>query len=413
MALMGHSQFPFSHFVQIADLVGACGLSWVMVCVSCGAAALLRDQRDERRWQPLAWSLVLLGLAVIYGHTRIELFSDPETETTLNVALVQGSHDTTFDPNDDPRDAFGEYLQLSLLAKNEYPETDLIVWPESMFTARIPWHEVIGSPSPPAEAEYDQSQLTEYLDYVRDESKRKAEYVAHQLDVTMLVGTACIEYEGDVERRFNSALWLDASGQLQGRYDKMHPVMFGEYVPLGERLPWLYNLTPMPSGLTAGTSPIAVEVGSLVFAPSICFENTVPHLVRRQVRWLADQGKDPDVLLTITNDGWFWGSALLDAHLACALFRAIELRRPMLIAANTGFSAWIDARGHVRAKGPRRESEVVMARIPAEVYATRRGTSVYLIVGDAFGCMCAGLYVVGVFVPSLLSLGGFKSVQSG
>ena len=62
--------------------------------------------------------------------------------------------------------------------------------------------------------------------------------------------------------------------------------------------------------------------------PSICFENTVPHLIRRQVRQLKAQATPPDVLVTITNDGWFWGSSLLDLHLACGTFRAIETRLP-------------------------------------------------------------------------------------
>ena len=97
--------------------------------------------------------------------------------------------------------------------------------------------------------------------------------------------------------------------------------------------------------------------------PSICFENTVPHLIRRQVRDLRAQGTPPDLLVTITNDGWFWGSSLLDLHLACGAFRAIETRLPALIAANTGFSAWIDDCGRIRSQGPRRQEGVVVAEV--------------------------------------------------
>jgi apolipoprotein N-acyltransferase len=95
--------------------------------------------------------------------------------------------------------------------------------------------------------------------------------------------------------RFNSALLLDQTGTAIARYDKMHPVMFGEYVPLGRWLPWLYHLTPMSGGLTPGRQPAALHVGGLSLSPSICFENTVPHLRRRQVARLASA--KPDVWL--------------------------------------------------------------------------------------------------------------------
>ena len=141
---------------------------------------------------------------------------------------------------------------------------------------------------------------------------------------------------------------MPATALLAGRYDKMHPVLFGEYVPLGETFPWLYRLTPMAGGLTAGEEPQVFEAAGLRWCPCICFENTVPHLVRRQVVELSRRGTPPDVLVTLTNDGWFWGSSMLDLHFACGIFRAVELRRPMLIAANTGFSAWVDADGRVK-----------------------------------------------------------------
>ncbi len=154
-------------------------------------------------------------------------------------------------------------------------------------------------------------------------------------------------------------------------------------MPLGGMLPWLYQLTPMPSGLTPGEQPRSFEVDGVRVCPNICFENTVPHLIRRQVRWLTAAGDPPDVLVTITNDGWFWGSSLLDVHLTCGVFRAIELRRPMLIAANTGFSATIDATGRVQNQGPRRAEAVLVSEL-----STRPWSSGYLTIGDSFAGIC-------------------------
>ena len=136
---------------------------------------------------------------------------------------------------------------------------------------------------------------------------------------------------------FNSALFVSADGRPLGHYDKMHPVVFGEYVPLADRFPLLARLTPIHAGLTVGAGPISEKVAGLRFSPNICYETAVPHLLRRQIVELADRGEEPDVLVNLTNDGWFWGSSELDMHLACGVFRAVECRKPLLIAANTGF----------------------------------------------------------------------------
>ena len=127
----------------------------------------------------------------------------------------------------------------------------------------------------------------------------------------------------------------------------------------------------MGSGLTAGTRPASIPIGDVRLAPCICFENTVPQLIRRQTAELREQNLAPDCLVTITNDGWFWGSSLLDVHFACGVFRAVENRLPMLIAANTGFSGWIDAHGQVKAKGGRRsESKIIADIVPSLQTAT-------------------------------------------
>ena len=89
----------------------------------------------------------------------------------------------------------------------------------------------------------------------------------------------------------------------------------------------------------------------------------MPHLIRWQVAELDRRGEAPDVLVNLTNDGWFWGSSILDMQLNCAVFRAVEMRRPFLVAANTGFSAWIDGNGTVLAKGPRRATGTLLAEV--------------------------------------------------
>jgi apolipoprotein N-acyltransferase len=164
-------------------------------------------------------------------------------------------------------------------------------------------------------------------------------------------------------RHFNCGLFLDANGSPVACYSKMHPVLFGEYVPFGDRFPFLYRLTPLPAGLTAGTEPVAVEIAGRRVAVNICYETALPDAVRSLVNGLETWDGPPDVLVNLTNDGWFWGSSELDMHLVAAIFRAVEVRTPIAIAANTGFSAAIDGCGRLLERGPRRATATLRARL--------------------------------------------------
>jgi apolipoprotein N-acyltransferase len=184
---------------------------------------------------------------------------------------------------------------------------------------------------------------------------------------------------------FNSVALIGASCEVENRYDKIHRVLVGEYLPFGEWFPWLYQFTPVGRGIAQGRSAVAIEVAGLRLCPSICFESTVPHLIRRQVQALAAAGDEPDLLVNSTNDGWFFGASCLDLHLACNVFRAVEMGKPMVVAANTGFSAWIDDRGRILEQGPRRATghfAVSLKRSPGRI-------SGYRIVGDWPWIICA------------------------
>jgi apolipoprotein N-acyltransferase len=139
--------------------------------------------------------------------------------------------------------------------------------------------------------------------------------------------------------------------------------MFGEYIPLAGALPaWIGDQFPI-DGMSEGNKPVVAEVKGMRMSPSICFESTVPHLIRRQVVQLTKTGTPPDVLVNLTNDGWFHGSAILDLHFRCSIFRTIENRKPLLIAANTGISAHIDGSGRVLQRGPKREPAILVAAV--------------------------------------------------
>ena len=139
----------------------------------------------------------------------------------------------------------------------------------------------------------------------------------------------------------------------------------------------------VPPARAAGTAEPQDALGKVRIVPNICYESVPSHFIRGQVNALTAEGREPDVLVNLTNDGWFWGSSELDLHLMCGVFRAVECRKPFLIAANTGFSGWIDADGRIVKQGPRRAKEVLIAEPCLD---QRR--SWYLEHGDWFAGVC-------------------------
>jgi apolipoprotein N-acyltransferase len=208
--------------------------------------------------------------------------------------------------------------------------------------------------------------------------------MARYLNAPLILGVEAVAFDDAGQPlRYNAALQVSREGELVGRYDKIHLVMFGEYIPLGKTFPWLYRFSPMGGGLEAGDAPQSFTTDGARLAPNICYETVIPHVIAGQVRALRARGEEPDALVNLTNDAWFWGSSELDMHLVCGVFRAVECRKPFLIAANTGFSARIDADGRILARGPRRAADVLLA----EVGHDHRG-SWYLRHGDLPAGLC-------------------------
>lgn len=383
MAAISHTQYRWPLVIQISDLAGNYCLTFVIVLVGAAIARMIPWDGAPRAWWPAVPAAAVLGATLTYGQWRT---TEETTVAGPKIALVQGSID--IEMKHDPTQAqriFDEYFELSRRAVREHPEVDLLVWPETMF--RYPWFtftdDYVSEPDTisPAEA--------------TARSRRAVENTVLPLGKPLILGIDTVHGTSAGIERYNSALFLDEQAQELGRYDKVHPVMFGEYVPLGKTFPWLYRLTPLPTGLDAGKTPVAVKMGQARYAANICYENTVPHLIAAQVRALKAQGAEPDVLVNLTNDGWFWGSTELDLHLANAVFRTVECRKPLVIAANTGFSASIDSCGRIAAQGPRRDSDVVVAEVSLD-----HRTSGYLAWGDlpAGACLLAvfGLAIVGL-----------------
>jgi apolipoprotein N-acyltransferase len=353
--------------------------------------------------RPLAPAVLVLAVAIGYGYWRIEKAAGETAggdSRTVRIALVQGNSlaEWKADPSRE-RQIMDEYLALSDRAvtmatkQGDGRPLDLVVWPETMFRTGLVTFDA--DYQPPASALHTKEEIAAV-------GKQDLASLVRWLDAPVLVGlerwhlaaAAKPGTDPPPPRRYNSAAIVARDGTIVGTYDKIHRVMFGEYIPFADWLPSLYSLTPLTGGITAGAEPKALKLDGIAFAPNICYETAIPHVIRRQVATLDGRDETPDVLVNLTNDAWYWGSSELDQHLACGVFRAVETRRPLVLAANGGLSAWIDQFGRIRAQSPRQQGDVIIADVELKPIQ-----SPYVRYGDWFagGCLafCGVLVIVG------------------
>lgn len=273
------------------------------------------------------------------------------------------------------------------------PKPDLLVWPETAY----PYGYIITDPATSA-AEMGRQvahisreiQTAEWL----EKKEKIAEHLHDMADragVPMLVGALMYDHRPDRLSKYNAALLFEPMARTVQAYTKIHLVPFGEFIPFLETLPWLTIFTPYRNGyvptLAFGTEPKVLPLGSYRMAVAICFEDTVPDLIRRFFR--EPQGaRQPDMLINMSNDGWFRGSSELDMHLAVSVFRTIEQRTPLARAVNTGISALIDGNGEIRDTRPRLTEGVLSVTVPLD-----DRTSLYTNWGDWLGQACVAVTI--------------------
>jgi apolipoprotein N-acyltransferase len=411
LASLAHTQVNWTMLIQISDVFGEYGVDFVVMLVAACIASLFplsvlpsplaSDRRQRITLSQLAAvipAVIVLSSTLAYGHWHLVNGQDLNA-TSLSkdprIALIQGnsSADMKFDLNREAQ-IMPDYTALSdkaIAAASKIGDgrpVDLIVWPETMFRKPLVTFDQ-GYQAPPGAIRTPEEIAAIGKHHLAD--------LVERLGTPAMVGIDRAHYpiagSGNKEAQpqlFNSTVLVARDGKVVGTYDKMHRVMFGEYIPFADWLPFLYGITPLTGGIVAGEAPAALRLdGVYCFSPSICYETVIPHVIRRQVATLEDRDEYPNALVNVTNDAWYWGSSELDMHLACGVFRAVETRLPLVIAANGGISAWIDHMGHVRAKSPRQQPDFIIADI--ESSGVR---SYYVQYGDWFSASCLACCIV-------------------
>ena len=253
------------------------------------------------------------------------------------------------------RKMINEYDLLTSRAGSFRP--DLIVWPESSFPVPlrsldpdVEDSDLIGHEAIHGLIHNSDAAAYEVSTWRDGRAELALETRAEERGTALMVGLISEHANRKGRSRYNSVAFFDPQDGMKGLYHKNHRVVFGEYIPLRTALPWLARLTPWGAGfgVDPGTEMKSFLYKDVSYAPVICFEDTVPQLVTRAVRHTDDQGRQPDVLVNATNDGWFRGSSELDQHLVMSVFRCVEHRRPMVRAVNCGISSFIDGSGRIR-----------------------------------------------------------------
>src|SRR5262249_19923685 len=232
-----------------------------------------------------------------------------------------------------------DFAELCKRAAAESPRPDLIVWPETSYPGR--WQELH------PDVQISRVRPSE----LRRLAKERQDILNQgpQCATNVLLGlNTHVHLANNKTWQYNSGLLIQKNGTIGGRYDKVHLVPFGEFVPFRDTLPFMnafnaygYDFSAMP-----GEKRHRLPLDKYKFGVLICYEDTDPTLSRTYVVD-DDEGPPVDFLVNISNDGWFDGTSEHDEHLAICRFRAIESRRPVVRAVNMGISAVIDGNGQV------------------------------------------------------------------
>jgi len=199
----------------------------------------------------------------------------------------------------------------------------------------------------------------------------------------LLFGSPSYTVEKGKVNHHNSAYLASLSGEIVGKYDKIHLVPFGEYIPLSNLLFFIGSLGEGIGDFKSGKEIFNFSLPQGKFGVLICFEIIFPDLCRQFAK------KGANFLVTITNDAWFGRTSAPYQHLAIAAFRAVENRVFIARAANTGISAFIDPKGKIVS-----QSRIFSEETMSGTIRIMKERTFYTQYGDVFAWICSALSVL-------------------
>ncbi len=374
--LLGYAQTANLALTRVATLTGVYGLSFEIVLVNSAFAAALLVEKSRRKRLLLAAFGAALALQA--GQWAV---SPPLPPTDRTALLLQPDIPiTTAWTEDYFQSTLNDLSKASLNVPGIKPgqHYDPIVWPESPapFFTNDP----------------------RFRDPVSEVAKQSGSWV-----ITGSIGIQPAMRKGSRgSQTYNSAALVSPQGEWTARYDKVHLVPFGEYLPFPQLFAFAGGLTKEVGEFQRGASRDPLSAGNERLGTFICYESIFPNEVRQFVLHGAD------VLVNISNDGWYGDSGAWSQHLQQTRMRAIENNRWLLSATNTGLTAVIDPWGRIVTEVPRKERATLVAP-----YALISSTTFYTRHGDWFACLCAIISLGALGARFLLPAGKDKKDKKG
>lgn len=352
-SFLAHSQHNFLTFIQVASITGTYFLSFLIVAINCIVIFVALKRPISKVYLTAIFTMVIASVA--FGLARLH---EPQ-EAKLTTAIVQGNirQDVKWDNNFKIK-TIQVYYQNTIKSCSN---VDFVVWPETALP--LVFNEEV---------------------YVNQHIKT----LPPMINSHLLFGTIWKDRNGKL---YNSSYLIGKNGDVNGIYNKVHLVPFGEYTPLVRYLPFLEKITAQGAGFASGDGhdPIITSMGKVGIL--ICYEGVFPSITNTTV------ARGAQFLVNLTNDAWYERTSAAYQHLAFYVFRAVETDRYILRSANTGISAIVDPRGRIKDKTPIFEERVLKGN-----FALRDNVTFYVSHGDYFILMLF-LSLLAIIAVQILS----------
>jgi apolipoprotein N-acyltransferase len=366
--------------VQWADVIGLFGLSFCAYLVNSAVALAFVEKFSRRSKAILVASLILVVTFELLGHSRKEFWAN--TDATKKVMVVQaniGNLEKFYAERGAGFQQFiaDSYFQLTRTGLAVHPDTELIVWPESAFPDHL---------NPFA---YNHKYTKQLLDF------------SSEIKKPILTGGYSKDPPEQSKRRDYNAVFLLNPSPLPSPdpYHKTYLLIFGEYIPYGDKFEWLAKINPGGAGFGRGSGPTVFQEGDSKIGIQICYESLYPEFSAQLSK------KGADFMVNVTNDSWFssslpnsWFRTSFEAHqhMIMTLARAVETRRPLVRSTNTGISTVVLADGSVLEKSP---TQAAWFKQYAVKYRTKAPQSFYTL----FGAWLPAVVLLILFLVLILS----------
>ncbi len=355
--------FDYPLLIQTADITGFYGIVFFIVWINVFLAQSIlywQQSRFKMLKLKLILTVILIGSVLGYGYFRMNDIQDKIAQADIaKIALVQANI-----PQDEKWLDQNRYINLkkhaALISDVDLNTIDLVVWPETSFTS------VVSPQNNP-----DPWQM------------RTFGFHGNPKHTSVFFGNIWKDADN---RYYNSSMLIDADGHMIGQYHKSHLTPFGEYMPLKKFFFFLEKLTAPVGDFFEGTNVSPLRAPGFLFGPLICYEDIFPDIARTHVQ------NNAQVLVNITNNAWFGKTSAPYQQLAMSIFRAVETRRALVRATNTGVSAVIFPDGQLYNQSGLFDSALLIAKVPLLNMKT-----LFVQFGNSFAYMCvAGLILLAL-----------------